>query len=132
MPAPAATAAPAPTPTPAPTPSPVTRWTTRASVVPTTVHWRHCATVSVSITASRRATVLVDLEIYNAAGRRVARRSWSAVAFAAGTPRTLRWSCYASSTRATGTYTVKVGVFRPGWTGRLAWGNTAARVRVVR
>lgn len=129
---PSASPSAAPSPTPTATPAPVTRWTTRVTVSPTTVHRRHAVTVTATITASRSSTALIDLELYGPTGRKVAQRWWSSVSFAAGVPRTLRWTWYASSTRALGTYTVKVGVFSPGWGSLLSWSNRAALLRVVR
>jgi threonine/homoserine efflux transporter RhtA len=96
------------------------------------VRRRHWATVSVRITASRAASALVDVEIYAPTGRRIAQRAWPSVRLTGGVTRSLRWSWYASSTRMPGTYTVKVGVFRAGWAGLLAWNNRAALIRVTR
>ena len=84
------------------------------------------------MTASRSTSALVDVEIYDPAGRRVARRSWDRLAFSANHVRTLRWSWYVSSTRKLGAYTIKVGVFRPGWTKLLAWTSRARTIRIVR
>jgi hypothetical protein len=130
-PTPTPTPTPAPTPPPAPTPVPV-RWTTKATTSRTTVGRRHYLIVTATIKASRAGKALIDIELYGPAGKRAAQHAWATVAFAAGTPKTLRWTWYASSTRSLGPYTVKVGVFRPGWAALLAWNNRAARFRVVR
>jgi hypothetical protein len=125
-------AAPTAAPTPAPTPAPAVRWTTRVTVSPTTVHRRHTVTVSATVSASRTSAALLDLELYGPTGRKVAQRWWSTVTFTGGVPRTIRWTWYASSTQALGTYTVKVGVFTPGWGRLLVWNNRAALIRVAR
>jgi hypothetical protein len=124
---------PAPTPTPTPTPTPaLIRWGTRAVTGPTIVHHRHYVVVTASVTASSSTTALVDVELYAPNGRKVAQRSWSSVAFRAGIPRTFRWTWYVSSTRPIGTWTVRVGVFRPAWTQLLLWNPRAGVFRVVR
>ena len=131
-PSPISTPTPAPTPTPSPTPAPAIRWTTHATTSPTTVHRRHYLIVTATVTASRATKALVDLELYGPTGRRVAQHWWSSVTFGAGATRTVRWTWYVSSTRAIGTYTVKVGIFRPGWHGLLAWNSRARVFRVAR
>jgi hypothetical protein len=129
---PTPSASPAPTPTATPAPTPAIRWTTRAVAAPSIVHRRHRTVITVTIKASRTATAIVDLELYGPLGRRVAQKAWTGVKVTAGTTRTLRYSWYASSTRRVGTYTLKVGVFTPGWGRLLTWNNRAGTLRVVR
>ncbi len=129
--APGPTPTPIATPAPTPTPAPV-RWTTRAAVSSTLVQRRHYVTVTTTVTASRAGTALIDIELYGPTGKKTAQRYWSAAAFAAGVPRTLRWTWYVSSTRAIGPYTVKIGVFRPAWGALLVWNNRASLFRVIR
>lgn len=74
----------------------------------------------------------MDVELYGPLGNRIGQKSWSKVSFTAGTTRTVRWTWYASSVRRLGTYTVKIGIFRPGWGRLLSWNNRATTVRVVR
>jgi hypothetical protein len=128
---PGASSSPSPTATPAPTPAPI-RWTTRATTSSTVVHRRHSLIVTTTVKASRSGKALIDVELYGPTGKKVAQRFWTTVTFAAGASRTLRWTWYASSTRGLGPYTVKVGVFRPGWAALLTWNNRAALFRVVR
>jgi len=131
-PTPTPTPAPTATPVPTPPPTPAVAWRARAVTSPTTVHRRHTLSVTATITASRPTTALVNLELHNPAGRKVAQRTWSSPAFAAGTARTFHWRWYVGARRALGTWTVKIGVFRPGWYGLLAWRDGAARFRVAR
>jgi len=131
-PTPTASPTPSPTPTPRPATPPAIRWTTRAVALPATVHRRHSTVITVTVTASRSTTALVDLELYGPTGQRVARKAWSPVGVTAGTTRTLRWRWHVSSTRRLGSYTVKVGVFTPGWGRMLAWNNRARLLKVAR
>jgi hypothetical protein len=88
--------------------------------------------VTVKVAASRATSGLVDIEIYDPRGRKVAQRFREPVAFVAGTARTLAWSWYVGSTRRLGVYTVKIGVFGRGWVGLLAWNDRARRFTVAR
>ncbi|MFN8629949.1 MAG: hypothetical protein U0838_06380 [Chloroflexota bacterium] len=106
-------------------------WTVRASVAPTTVHRKHYATITTTIKASGAKTALIDVEIYASNGKKVAQKSWSSATFKAGVTRTFKWSWYVGSTRATGRYTVKVGIFEPAWSKLLNWHNASAAFRVA-
>ncbi len=79
--------------------------------------------------ASAATSVLVDVEIYGPKGHRVKQRTWT-VALAAGVRRTLAFDWHVKRTRAKGRYTVKVGVFLPGWAGLLEWNDRATTFRV--
>jgi hypothetical protein len=73
--------------------------------------------------------VLVDFEVYNAAGRKVW-QSWQDKAALSGTAQTFtaRWSVPAS--QAAGAYTLKIGVFSPGWGTLYAWDSAAATLTI--
>jgi hypothetical protein len=131
-PTPVATPSPTPTATPTPTPAPVT-WTTSATVSPTKVKAGSGAsfTVTTSVRASAATTALVDIELYDPKGVLVQQTFWDSQAFAPGVTRTfgVAWT---APTGPTGWYTVKVGVFAPGWGPMLAWSNNAARLSVTK
>ena len=82
---------------------------------------------SVADPAGRRA--LVDVELYDATGRRVFQRFWDRRQL---TPRarTLATVWAVPAGTRPGRYTVKVGVFTPGWRSLLAWDDAAATVTV--
>jgi autotransporter family porin len=73
--------------------------------------------------------VLVDLEVYDRGGRRVFQRFWDRQRL---TPRTrvfrTVWTVPAGT--RPGAFTVKLGVFTPGWQKLLRWNDTATRVTV--
>jgi hypothetical protein len=52
------------------------------------------------------------------------------VTLAAATARTLKFGWHVKRSRAKGRYTVKVGVFLPGWAGLLDWNDRATTFRV--
>ena len=72
-------------------------------------------------------TVLIDVEVYDGNGQRVFQRFYDNQSLRAGVAFYLTPSWTPS--RA-GTYTVKIGVFKPGWNGTLAWNPQAATIVV--
>lgn len=85
--------------------------------------------VSVSVTVRPNSGALsggiVDIEIYNASGTKVHQRAFDGESIGSGATKT-----YATSwtPESSGTYTVKIGVFRSGWSGLLHWNDKAATV----
>ncbi|MEI7743470.1 MAG: hypothetical protein WCK58_06935 [Chloroflexota bacterium] len=131
-PTPSPSSGPTPTPGPVPTSIPVVTWTTRVTVKPASVYRLRAVAITATVTASRTTSALLDLEIYGPTGRKVSQKWWAAPSFAAGAPRTFLWTWYVSGTRPFGIYTVKLGVFRTGWSGLLVWRNRAAVFKVIR
>ena len=86
--------------------------------------------VSATVTASGNATALVDVEVYSPSGKKVYQKYYDNRSFAASVPRMFSsyWSIPGSAEK--GTYTVKVGVFKPGWAGLLAWNDSALQFTV--
>ena len=70
--------------------------------------------------------MIVDLEVYNAAGAKVGQTFYQGQNFAAGQSLQYAWMYQLPTTAATGKYTFKVGVFTPGWTSFVYWNNAAA------
>lgn len=116
---------PAPPP-PAPVPA---AFVTSATARPSPLRRGSTLTVGVHVKASRATRVLIDLELYDPKGRRVAQKTWTAT-LQAGVARTLAYRWPVGARRPTGTYTVKIGVFKPAWAGLLKWNNRAAQFRV--
>ena len=56
-------------------------------------------------------------------------RTWI-VSLATGQTLARSFSWHVKRTRSKGTYTVRVGVFLPGWAGLLDWNNRAATFKV--
>jgi hypothetical protein len=93
--------------------------------------------VQLGLTTSLTATItdvsgtlsngIVDLEIYNSGGARVAQQFWAAQNFAKGQKRSylLKWK-----PTVRGTYTVKVGVFHSSWSPMYHWNNGALTITV--
>ncbi len=118
---------PLPTPTPAPAPAEPTAWTTSATVHPVSFDDR-THQISVSVAANRAVDVLVDIEVSDSSGRGVFQLFFDNQHLEADAPRTYsaEWKPAAS---ASGTYTVRIGVFAPGWGGGLYhWNGAAATI----
>jgi Cellulase (glycosyl hydrolase family 5)/Wzt C-terminal domain len=91
---------------------------------PSTVSRNRTLKVTASVTATTAASgILVDLEIYDAAGTRVGQHVCTK-SFSAGQTQTCAWSFKVKL--APGAYTVKVGVFSANWTTLYTWVNQAA------
>jgi hypothetical protein len=118
-------APPAPTSTAAPV-----SYTTNAAVVPSTIGKGNSVAINFSVRAGAPTSALVDIEVYNSAGAKVFQQWFDNQSFAAGQTRqySSTWSVPAGAT--TGTHTVKVGVFAPGWSALRHWNNGAATFAV--
>jgi hypothetical protein len=87
-------------------------------------------TITTAVTATGApASILVDLEIYNASGTRVNQQvTWADLA--GGEQRTFQWTWSVPASLATGTYTVKFGVFSNDWGILYLWENAATSIAV--
>ena len=148
----AAPPSPTPTPTPAPTPTPTASpiaspspgpsasptpagfaeggFTTRATTSSASVTRGATVTITATVTSSAATSALVDVEVYNPAGVKVHQQAFDRQAFTAGQSRTytVRWTV--PSGAATGAYSVRIGVFNPGWAGLRHWNGSAATFTV--
>ena len=89
-------------------------------------------TVAVTVAVKSNATrsALIDIEIYDRSGRKVFQKYWDNQSLTTGQTREFRTS-WGTAGRAAGTYTVKVGVFRPGWTSLIHWNDRAGAVTLA-
>jgi hypothetical protein len=113
-----------------PTPTVAATYTTSATTAPSSVAPGQTVSISTSVSSSQASTVLVDVEMYDPSGTKVFQQAWDSQAFSPGQTRTYSSSWQVATTAAVGTYTVKIGVFNPGWGQLLSWNNGAATVGV--
>ena len=123
------------TPTTAPptltaTPTTTSGYTTHASVSPTSVAGGGSVTITASVTSTTAATVLVDVEVYDPSGAKGFQPAYDNQSLAAGQTRTYSPAWTVPTAAGPGTYTVKIGVFSPGWGRLYAWNNEAAQFPV--
>ncbi|MEO8539777.1 MAG: hypothetical protein ABI577_08560 [bacterium] len=121
-----------PTRTATPTQAPAASWTASGSASKTSVRRGASITLRASARSTQTKSALVDVEVYNSAGQKVFQQYWDNQAFNANVTRTFSTAWTIPSTLPTGTYTLKVGVFAPGWAGMFAWNNSAATFTVKR
>lgn len=98
---------------------------TSATALPATVSAGKTVALAVSVQSSVEASnMIVDLEMYNAAGAKVGQYFYQTQDFSAAKAVRYYWS-YAAQAGA-GKYTLKVGVFAAGWSSLAYWNNAAA------
>jgi hypothetical protein len=78
------------------------------------------------VLSATASNVLVDVEVYNAAGTKVSQRSWDNQSFAANQTRAFSTTWSVPATASPGSYTVKIGIFSSGWGTLHDWNNSAA------
>ncbi len=100
----------------------------RVDRVSATVGDTVAVTVAVKSNATRSA--LIDVEIYDRSGRKVFQKYWDNQSLTTGQTREFRTS-WRTAGRSAGTYTVKVGVFRSGWTSLIHWNDQAGAVTLA-
>jgi len=139
-PAPANTATPTRTPVP-PTATPTNppsqtgsghpNFTTSAHVSPGQALPGTSVTITASVTSDSNAQALVDIEVYDSSGAKVYQRAYDNQQFSSGQARNYSDSFRIPSTTRPGGYTVKLGMFSPGWGTLYNWNNDAANYSVV-
>jgi hypothetical protein len=126
-----ATPAPA-TATPTPTRAPAQpAFTSSASASPQGVARGTSVAMTVSVNSTTATNTLIDLEVYDGAGVKVFQQWWDGQSFAAGQTRTYSTTWSVPGSARTGTYTLKIGVFAPGWGTLYHWNNNAATFSVT-
>jgi endoglucanase len=105
--------------------------TTSAAVSSTTLVPGATETITASVRSDTSRIVLVDIEVYTPAGKRIAQRFFDKQSFTAGVSRnfTMTWS--APSAAVMGLHTIKVGIFTAGWAQMIHWNNSAATFSVA-
>jgi len=102
-----------------------------ASVAPGLVVPDGVATLTDTITVNQSLSgAIVDFYVYDAAGRLVSQIPQNPVTLAAGIPQVVSTSWTVPAGQAPGAYTLKVGVFGPGWSPLYAWSDQAATFSV--
>lgn len=104
---------------------------TGASVAPATVVQGGSVTIQASVTSATTTTALVDVEVFDPSGARAFQQFFDNQQLQAGRVATYPVSWVVGTAAPTGTYTVKVGIFRPGWANQLVWNDAAARLTVA-
>lgn len=81
--------------------------------------------IETKVTASKSSKALVAIQVFDSTGRKVAERVYDNQSFSQGVARNYSFKLVASRA-ARGNFTVKVGVWEPGWGTLLKWDDPAA------
>ena len=81
--------------------------------------------ITASVRASASTQALVDVEVYNSSGQKVHQQFWDNQSFSANSTRSFSTTWQVPSNLQPGAYTVKIGIFAPGWNGMFLWNNNA-------
>jgi Glycoside hydrolase family 44 len=102
-----------------------------ATASPSTVSPGSTSTITASFTCTGGSLAggIVDLEVYNPSGSRVAQQFWTGQSFATGQVRTYTYVWTAPAT--TGVYSVALGVFGANWAPNYHWHGNAAAITVA-
>jgi hypothetical protein len=106
-------------------------FTSSATVTPATVAPGGAISIAASVTDTGAALSngIVDLEVYNSQGTRVAQQYSTGQNFTGNQKQTYTWNLTAPTTA--GTYTVEIGVFNSTWATNYYWNSNAATFTVA-
>lgn len=117
-------------PDPAPTQAPVAAWRTSATVSNGKVTRGETLTVKTAGVSPASDRALFDVEIYSPSGQKVYQRYFDRQSFEAGAERNFNVAWKVPLNAERGTWTVRIGVFTPGWNELLHWNHGAATFTV--
>jgi hypothetical protein len=131
--APTNTSVPTATPTTLPTTLPTSTsvpiitptYTSGATVAPNSVARGGKASITAIVKSATTSMALVDVEVYDSTGARVSQQVWDNQPLKAGQTR-IKATWFVPLTAGPGSYTVKIGVYSPGWGVLYDWNNQAA------
>lgn len=105
-------------------------WQTSASTSVSTVARGTAMMVQGTVRAPQSGKFLVDVEVYSPSGQKVYQKWFDNTSFVAGQAKSFDVGWTPPANAATGTWTVKIGVFKPGWASLVHWDNGAAQFKV--
>ncbi len=110
-------------------PAPQAAFLSKVTVSPAAAKAGKTAFVSVSLSDKSKPVAggNVDLEVYNASGKKVSQQIWSGQALSGTKSSVYHWSWKPA---APGIYTLKLGVFSSNWKTLTYWVDKAAVVKV--
>jgi hypothetical protein len=105
-------------------------FTTNAVVTPLSGPPGSAPSATISVTSTDAMNVLVDVEVFSAAGARIHQNTFDNQAFAAGQTREFRVTWNVPAVTPAGTQIVKVGIFTAGWGTLFHWNDYAGTYAV--
>jgi hypothetical protein len=107
-------------------------FTSKATVIPDRVGARDLVAIDADVTSTTGIKVLVDVEVYGPGGDKAFQKFWDNETFGPGETKRYTASMTVAPGTAVGEYTVKIGVFTPGWGKTYDWNDNAGKLTVVR
>jgi len=107
-------------------------FTSKAMVIPDRVGVRDLVAIDADVTSTAGIKALIDIEVYGPAGDKAFQKYWDNETFGPGETKRFTASMTVDPNTAAGEYTVKIGVFTPGWGKTYDWNDNAAKLTVVR
>ncbi|NJN15401.1 MAG: hypothetical protein HC822_03465 [Oscillochloris sp.] len=105
-------------------------FTTSAAATPASAAPGTELALTVTVRSDSAMSLLVDLEIYAPNGEKVGQKWWDNQSFSAGQQRSLQTTWQIPANAASGDYTLKIGLFSPGWGTMYHWNNSAGSLSV--
>jgi hypothetical protein len=106
-------------------------FTTSAVVSANPVVAGTAVTITAAITATTDRTALVDVEVYDTAGHKLAQRFWDNRTFVHGSTRNFRLTWVVPGGQPAGTLRVDIGVFSVGWGTLYHWNRGATTLTIA-
>jgi hypothetical protein len=107
-------------------------FTSTATVIPDQVGARDLVAIDADVTSTAGTKALIDVEVYSPSGAKAFQQYWDNESFGPGETRRFTASMTVAPGTEVGDYTVKIGVFPPGWGNALDWNDNAGKLTVVR
>jgi hypothetical protein len=111
-------------------PTSSTPWTSAATANPATAAKGATVQLTAQVASNTTRRALVDIEVYSPAGAKIFQKYFDDQSFTAKVARTFNASYTMPAGAPLGSYVVKVGVFRAGWTGLYSWNDSAGTFKV--
>jgi hypothetical protein len=119
-----------PTPTATATVAPQADFSATASVSGGSLRAGQTLRITAQVKSSTAASALIDIEIYGPDGQKIYQRVYDNESFSAGKTKSFSTRWLVPWTAPKGVYTVKIGVFSPGWGTLYTWNDAAATFKV--
>ncbi len=106
-------------------------FTTSATVTPASIPAGNATSITASVSSNAAITALVDVEVYAPTGVKILQQVYDNQTFGPGEQRSFPVNWTSTPTSAAGVYTVRMGIFTPGWGTLYHWNHSAALFSVA-
>jgi hypothetical protein len=103
-------------------------YTSSATVSPNTATAGESIGITATVTSATSETALIDVEVYDSSGTKAFQRYFDNQTLVAGQPLSISMYWHVPESASPDVYTVKIGIFGPGWTSSKHWNSNAAQL----